>query len=191
MKQLLTLLFSLFLSIGVAFGAVNVNTATQAELETLNGIGPAKAKAIIDHRTKHGPFKSVEDLDKVPGIGEGTVGKMKSGVTFSGKTTVTAVEKSGTSKESGSKASTDKTGKTGKSDAKAVTSGKDEKSDKRKSTEEKSARAATKDSKAEAKDTNSDAKKKSATDGKKVGSAASMESKDAKGKSSKKDELKR
>src|SRR5919112_2556407 len=71
MKQLLSLITALFLSIGMAFGAVNVNTATQAELETLNGIGPAKAKAIIDHRTKHGPFKSFEDLDKVSGIGEG------------------------------------------------------------------------------------------------------------------------
>ena len=187
MKQLLSLLVALFLSVGLAFGAVNVNTATQAELETLNGIGPAKAKAIIDHRTKHGPFKSFEDLDKVPGIGEGTIGKIKSEVTFSGKTTVTAAD-TGKSKESRSKASTDKTAKTEKSDAKAVKSGKDEKSEKRKSTEEKSVKAATKDSKAEAKETKSDAKKKSATDSKKAGSEASTESKDAKGKSSKKDE---
>ena len=188
MKQLLSLLIALFLSVGLAFGAVNVNTATQAELETLNGIGPSKAKAIIDHRTKHGPFKSFEDLDKVPGIGEGTIGKIKSEVTFSGKTTVTAADKSGTSKDSRSKASTDNTAKTEKSDAKVVKSGKDETSEKRKSTEEKSAKAATKDSKAEAKDTKTDAKKKSATDSKKAGSEASTESKDAKSKSSKKDE---
>ena len=111
MKQLLSLLVAVFLSIGLAFGAVNVNTATQAELETLKGIGPAKAKAIIDHRTKHGPFKSFEDLDKVSGIGEGTIGRIKSEVTFSGKTTVTAADKSSTSKESSTKASTDKTAK--------------------------------------------------------------------------------
>lgn len=188
MKQLLSLLVAFFLSIGLAFGAVNVNTATQAELETLKGIGPAKAKAIIDHRTKHGPFKTFEDLDKVSGIGEGTIGKIRSEVTFSGKTTVTAADKSSTSKESNTKASTDKTSKTEKTDAKVVKSGKDEKPEKRPSTEEKSAKAVTKDSKAEAKETKSDAKKKPTADSKKAGSEASTESKDTKGKSSKKDE---
>ena len=95
MKQLIALLAAVLLSIGAAFGAVNVNTATQSELETLNGIGPSKAKAIIDYRTKNGPFKTHADLDKVPGIGEGTIGKIKADVTFSGPTTVTkAADKS-------------------------------------------------------------------------------------------------
>src|SRR5689334_20868131 len=55
----------LWLSSALAFAVVNVNTATQAELETLDGIGPVKAKAIIDDRTKNGPYKSLDDLDRV------------------------------------------------------------------------------------------------------------------------------
>lgn len=51
-------------------GPLRINTATQTELESLPGIGPAKAAAIIEHRTTHGPFQSLEDLQQVPGIGE-------------------------------------------------------------------------------------------------------------------------
>jgi competence protein ComEA len=46
-----------------------VNTAGPAELERLPGVGPATARAIIDHRKRHGPFRSVEDLLEVRGIG--------------------------------------------------------------------------------------------------------------------------
>lgn len=49
---------------------INLNTATAAELTTLKGIGDAKAKAIVDHRDKNGPFKSVDDLKNVAGIGD-------------------------------------------------------------------------------------------------------------------------
>lgn len=49
---------------------VNINTATQTELETLNGIGPSLAAKIIDYRNKNGKFKSVDDLRNVSGIGE-------------------------------------------------------------------------------------------------------------------------
>lgn len=62
-------------------GKVNLNTATQEELESVTGIGPAKAKAIIDHRKKNGKFKKVEDLDDVPGFGKATVDKVKSELT--------------------------------------------------------------------------------------------------------------
>ena len=48
---------------------IHVNTATAQELETLPGIGPALAEAIIAYRDEHGPFQTVEQLDDVPGIG--------------------------------------------------------------------------------------------------------------------------
>ena len=48
---------------------VNVNTATAKELETLPRIGPTLAQRIVDYRTEHGPFRQVDDLVKVKGIG--------------------------------------------------------------------------------------------------------------------------
>jgi competence protein ComEA len=52
-------------------GPVNVNTADAGTLaRELDGIGPAKAQAIVDYRQKNGVFKTPEDLLKVPGIGE-------------------------------------------------------------------------------------------------------------------------
>jgi competence protein ComEA len=50
-------------------GPINVNTATQEELEALPGIGPALAARIVEHRNQHGPFASVEALVDVSGIG--------------------------------------------------------------------------------------------------------------------------
>jgi len=61
----------------LALAAVNINTATVEELKALPGIGPAKAQAIVDYRKENGHFKSVEDLKKVKGIGEGIFGKLK------------------------------------------------------------------------------------------------------------------
>jgi competence protein ComEA len=88
MKKLLALFIGLFLFASAAFAAVNINTASQQELESLNGIGPSKAKAIIDYRTKNGPFKTVDDLKKVTGIGDKTLEKLKKDIAVSGKTTV-------------------------------------------------------------------------------------------------------
>ncbi|WP_139994292.1 ComEA family DNA-binding protein [Paenibacillus paridis] len=53
-----------------ADGKLDINRATASELDELKGIGPAKAQAIIDDRNKNGKFASVEDLQRVKGIGE-------------------------------------------------------------------------------------------------------------------------
>ena len=50
-------------------GAIDVNTADAQALTSLNGIGPAKARSIVDYREANGPFEAVEDLVKVNGIG--------------------------------------------------------------------------------------------------------------------------
>lgn len=62
-------------------GLVNVNTATEAELETLPGIGPVLAAAIVAYRTEHGPFTSVEQLEEVSGIGPATLAEIRDLVT--------------------------------------------------------------------------------------------------------------
>ncbi len=70
--------FSLALGgINLAFAAVNLNTATPAELDGIKGIGPSKAKAIVDYRSKNGPFKSIDDLKNVKGFGEKSIAKLK------------------------------------------------------------------------------------------------------------------
>jgi competence protein ComEA len=54
---------------GAAGGKVNLNTADVAELDTLPKVGPVLAQRIVDWRKEHGPFKSVEELDGVDGVG--------------------------------------------------------------------------------------------------------------------------
>jgi competence protein ComEA len=63
-------------------GPVNVNTATAAELETLPGVGPATAAAIVDERTRNGPFASIDDLERVPGIGPAKLAALRGQVTL-------------------------------------------------------------------------------------------------------------
>lgn len=53
-----------------AEGKVNINTATQTELETLNGIGPSTASKIIEYRKQNGNFQSIEEIQNVSGIGD-------------------------------------------------------------------------------------------------------------------------
>ena len=69
---------------GVANAEVNINSATQSELEMLQGIGPAKAKAIIEYREKNGSFESINDLEKVNGIGSETIKQLGDNVTVGG-----------------------------------------------------------------------------------------------------------
>ena len=65
----------------VRHGPVNVNIATAAELESLPGVGPATASAIVDDRTRNGPFASVDDLERVPGIGPAKLAALRQQVT--------------------------------------------------------------------------------------------------------------
>jgi competence protein ComEA len=66
---------------GTTGATVNINTADEATLETLNGVGPVLAASIIQYRTEHGPFASVDQLDEVSGIGPATLEDLRSQVT--------------------------------------------------------------------------------------------------------------
>ncbi len=91
MLRILKTLVKLFVAYATVINlatALEVNNATQAELEALKGIGPVKAKAIVDERNAHGVFKDSADLDaRVKGIGEKTANKLQAeGLTINGKT---------------------------------------------------------------------------------------------------------
>jgi competence protein ComEA len=96
MKKLLLVLAIWFAIYGVAIAAVNINTATKEELTSLKGIGEKRAQDIIDYRTKNGPFKSVDELEKVPGIGPGTMKQIRSELTTTGKTVIDKPAATGT-----------------------------------------------------------------------------------------------
>lgn len=70
-----------FLLTSWVFATVNLNTANEVELSKLKGIGPAKAKAIIEYRTKNNGFKKPEDLMIVKGIGPKIYDALKNEVT--------------------------------------------------------------------------------------------------------------
>lgn len=90
MKRVFFALVAFFTFAQLSLAAVNINTATQAELATLKTIGPAKAKAIVDYRTANGPFKSVDDLANVKGIKGKTLDKIRADVSVSGTTSAPA-----------------------------------------------------------------------------------------------------
>lgn len=77
------ILFSVLtaLSFTIAMAVVNINTATEPELRTLKGIGEKKAADIAEYRKKNGPFKTIDDLAKVSGIGKKTIEKLKDEIT--------------------------------------------------------------------------------------------------------------
>jgi competence protein ComEA len=62
---------------GSSVAPVDINTADEAELQTLPGIGPTRAQAILAYRQEHGPFLSIADIRNVPGIGETTYQQIK------------------------------------------------------------------------------------------------------------------
>ena len=81
---------------GQAFASVDVNSANESALRGIKGIGPAKAKAILDERAAHGPFKDASDLSKrVKGLGGHTVERLQAeglavGTSGAGATAVAA-----------------------------------------------------------------------------------------------------
>ncbi|WP_027798826.1 ComEA family DNA-binding protein [Paraburkholderia dilworthii] len=90
LKKLVMLCVALALSLSAGFAAaVEVNSADQAALESVKGIGPAHAKAIIEERTKNGPFKDADDLaTRVKGIGNKSVVNLEAaGLTINGSST--------------------------------------------------------------------------------------------------------
>ena len=66
---------------GPSSGLININAASETELETLSGIGEVLAATIVEYRTQNGPFASVEDLMDVSGIGPATLDEIRDQVT--------------------------------------------------------------------------------------------------------------
>ena len=82
MKKLLLILGMLLAFANIGYAAqLNINDATVEQLQTLPGIGPVKAKTIVDDRKKNGPFKSVDDLKRVNGVGPKTIDGIRADVT--------------------------------------------------------------------------------------------------------------
>ncbi len=87
MKKLMLAIATLVATMGFAMAQVDVNKADAAALDGIKGIGPKTSKAIIDERTKGGPFKDWSDFEKrVSGVGEKSAKKLSAnGLTVSGK----------------------------------------------------------------------------------------------------------
>ena len=66
---------------GAPAAPVNLNTATAEQLDQLDGVGPATAQKILAYRQEHGGFRSVAELDRVPGIGPARMAALKDRVT--------------------------------------------------------------------------------------------------------------
>lgn len=65
-----------------AAAPVNVNTAPPAQLRTLKGVGEKKARAIVAYRKAHGPFRSLDDFEEVPGVGPGLIERNRARIVF-------------------------------------------------------------------------------------------------------------
>ena len=95
MRFVIASIAGLFLLSSYAIAQVEVNSADQTALESVRGLGPSKAKAILEERKKNGPFKDANDLHtRVKGIGEKTVERMmQNGLTINNKASTSAETK--------------------------------------------------------------------------------------------------
>jgi len=87
LKRFKSFLFTVLLVLSpmIMAESVDINSATAAELsKALSGIGPGKAKAIVEYREQNGPFKSADELKKVKGIGTATVEKNRAVINVGG-----------------------------------------------------------------------------------------------------------
>jgi competence protein ComEA len=136
MKKLLLAFAIWFALSGAALAVVNINTATKEELTTLKGVGDKRAQEILDYRKKNGNFKSVDDLEKVPGIGPGLMKQIRSDVTVTGKTSSDKASTK-TSETDKSKGGTAQTTAASKSDATKSDTAKTKTAEKAKADEKK------------------------------------------------------
>ena len=118
-KKLLLAIATLIVTMGLAFAQVDVNKASQAELDGVKGIGPKISKTIIEERKK-GDFKDWADLEKrVKGIGEKNSVKLsQAGLTVGGQSKAGAPAKAGKKAEKADKKEDKKAEKAEKSDKK-------------------------------------------------------------------------
>jgi competence protein ComEA len=79
-KSLIAALAMMVLS-SVAFAAVDINTASEKDLSAVKGVGKSHAKSIVEYRMKHGSFKTLNDLEKVPGFSAKKVAKLSKELT--------------------------------------------------------------------------------------------------------------
>jgi competence protein ComEA len=169
LKKILAILAFLFAS-AAAFAAIDVNKATEAELDAIKGIGPGTSKMILDERKK-GEFKSWEDfITRVKGVGDTRAGNLsEAGLRVGGKTYKPAAAEK---KEAKAEAKADK--KEAKAEAKA-----DKKQAKAEATADK------KEAKAEAKADKKEAKAEAKADKKEAKAEAKADKKEAAAKDAK------
>ena len=83
-RMLVTMLALLMAGAVYAAEPIDINTASAVALsEAIKGVGLKKAEAIVAYRTEHGPFKSVDELSRISGIGEKTVNDSRGNITVS------------------------------------------------------------------------------------------------------------
>jgi competence protein ComEA len=156
MKKLLLVLIAFFTFSGMAMAAVNLNTASKAELDSVKGIGPKKAEAIIEYRKKNGSFKTVDDLKNVKGFGDKSVANIRSELTVDGAAPSKADKKAEAKADKKAEAKADKKAEAKPDAAKAAEAKKEDKPAKG---DKKSAKTDAKaETKAETKDAKSDKK---------------------------------